>query len=105
METKVGLKYDNGKIDYSLLPLEPIEGLGKVLTFGSQKYEANSWQQVKPKSRYYSAMMRHIIAHLKWEEEGNTGLMLDEESGLPHLDHALCNLVFFRELSKKIDDK
>lgn len=98
---KVGKKYDAGKANYSLVPVDALEGLTKVITFGAEKYEPNNWKLVTPKSRYYAAMMRHIIAHLKWEEEEHKGLALDEESGLPHLDHALCNLVFYRELSNK----
>ena len=96
-----GVKHDIGKIKYDLVPIDAYEGLAKVLTFGALKYAPGDWKNVTPKSRYHAAAMRHIIAHLKWEEEGNEGLALDEESGLPHLDHALTNLVFYRELSKK----
>lgn len=93
-------KFDGGKLRYDLYPIEAYEGCTRVLTFGAEKYSAESWKKVTPKSRYYAALMRHVIAQLKHENEGGEGLALDEESGLPHLDHAMCNLVFYRELTK-----
>lgn len=104
MEAKVGLKYDEGKIRYDLWPIGVYEGVAKILTFGANKYEENSWQKVTPKSRYYAAGMRHLMAQLKWEKEGNKGLALDEESGLPHMYHAVTNFVFYSELTNNIDE-
>lgn len=97
---KAGLKYDAGKLRYDLYPIDAYEGETKVLTFGAQKYTPNGWRTVEPKSRYYAAAIRHLNEQIKWEEAGNKGLAIDEESGLPHLDHAKCNITFYRELSK-----
>jgi len=98
---KVGLKYDQGKTRFDLYPLGAYEGCAKVLTFGSEKYTPNGWRTVSdPLNRYYAAMIRHQNAQKKFTDEGGIGLALDEESGLPHLDHAQCCLVFLRELTK-----
>ncbi len=94
-------KFDGGKLRYDLYPIEAYEGCTKVLTFGASKYSDNSWQKVTPKRRYYAALIRHLNEQIKWEDAGNEGLAIDEESGLPHLDHAQCNLVFYRELTKE----
>jgi len=84
-----GIKYDNGKPRWSLLPLEPVRNIVMVLTFGANKYDDHNWQKVEqPKDRYYSAMMRHIDAHV-------CGEWLDPESRLPHLAHAGCCLLFW----------
>jgi len=83
-----GLKFDEAKNRWDLLPIECIEEVVKVLTMGSCKYGNNNWQNVEPfNERYYAALMRHIV---EWRK-GNT---IDEESGLSHLSHAMCNLVF-----------
>ena len=83
-----GLKYDNGKDRWDLLPLDPIAQIVKVLTFGAVKYTDNSWQQVENGvDRYYSALMRHIHAWRSGEKN-------DQESGLSHLSHAFTNIMF-----------
>jgi len=87
------LKKDMGKLRWDLVPLEAIEGLVKVLTFGAQKYEDNGWKGLKnDQERIHGAVMRHYAALRK-------GQTIDEESGLPHLDHMMCNLMFLKYFS------
>ena len=86
--TDIGRKDDNDKDDWSLLPLKLLTPMIKVLTFGEKKYSRDNWQQVSDgKNRYYSALQRHITA---WQG----GEKVDEDSGLPHLAHACCCLIF-----------
>ena len=91
-----GKKYDTGKLRYDLLPPEVMEALASVLTYGAQKYGDNNWQSLTDfDKRYYSALMRHIEAWRKGE-------ICDEESGLPHLHHALANVAFLVYGKKEI---
>ncbi len=86
--TEVGKKFDIGKPRWSLFPFRAAEEIVKVLTFGAEKYEVDNWKRVpEPKDRYFSAMLRHLSA---WNE----GERDDEESGLHHLGHAGCCLLF-----------
>lgn len=83
-----GQKFDQGKPDWSLLPLSLLEPVVQVLTMGAFKYARDNWKAVKDgRNRYYAATLRH----LKEWQEGKTN---DPESGLPHLAHAMCNLIF-----------
>lgn len=93
MSDEVGLKYDEDKPDYSLIPPEVLEALAKVLTYGAKKYGPENWRLVTPTSRYYSALMRHIQA----VRQGET---IDPESGFPHMWHALTNAAFLTVLWK-----
>lgn len=88
-----GLKHDGGKARLDLVPPEIIEAVGKVMTFGAQKYGENSYKQVDPK-RYRAALMRHVC---KWLKNPHG---LDSDSGLPHLWHIACNVAFLLELDK-----
>jgi len=98
---KAGLKYDNGKLRYDLYPLDAYKGCTEVLTFGAVKYAPNGWKTVQDaENRYYAALIRHLNAQKNHADNGGSGLALDEESGLPHLDHAQCCLIFLREVSK-----
>jgi hypothetical protein len=87
-------KKDAGKPRWELLPLDPVEMVVRVLTFGAAKYSDDGWRKVEnAKERYFGALLRHIFAFRRGE-------WLDPESGLPHIAHALCNLVILYELHK-----
>lgn len=94
-----GVKYDSGKLRYSLLPWVAITAIVKVLEFGAtKKYKIDSWQDLADgERRYFDAAMRHLIAHRRGER-------LDSESGLSHLSHAACNLVFLIWLDEDKDN-
>ena len=88
---QAGRKFDGGKLEYGLLPPLALEETVKVLTFGAQKYERDNWQRVPDsKRRYFDALQRHVWA---WKQ----GEQIDQESGLPHLAHAMCCLMFLYE--------
>tara|TARA_R110002072_G_scaffold169366_1_gene322985 strand:- start:269 stop:664 length:396 start_codon:yes stop_codon:yes gene_type:complete len=83
-----GKKYDGGKPQLYLLPPKSINEVGKVLTFGAEKYDPHNWRKVDDlQNRYTSAALRHIFAHIDGES-------VDEETGLSHLAHAMCCLLF-----------
>ena len=88
----IGRKDDDGKLQYSLIPPSTTLALAKVLTFGANKYEANSWKHVpNAKQRYLDAAMRHL-------ESYRSGEILDKESDLSHLSHLLTNIAFLIDL-------
>lgn len=91
---EAGMKFDNGKPDWSLLPMHLLEDTVKVLTFGAQKYDRDNWQKVEnPKERYYAALMRHLVAY-------NAGIPHDEETGISHLAHAMCCITFLKHFEE-----
>lgn len=67
--------------------------INAVLKYGAKKYKPNNWRNVDDINRYWDALMRHCQAI-------ELGEVNDQESGLPHTDHALCNIAFLIELSK-----
>lgn len=90
-----GMKFDTGKLQYSLIPPETTKALAEVLTFGAQKYAPNNWQLVdNGKTRYLDALYRHLEAF-------RSGEITDPESGLHHLSHALTNIAFLHYLHTK----
>jgi len=89
--TTGGRKFDGNKLEYGLLPPLALEETVKVLTFGAQKYERDNWQKVPDsKRRYFDALQRHMWA---WKQ----GEQNDQESGINHLAHAMCCLMFLYE--------
>lgn len=85
---EIGQKHDAHKPRHSLLPVGSVASIIDVLEFGARKYGADNWQSVPDaRTRYYDAAMRHLGAW--WGGE-----RLDAESGLPHLAHAACCILF-----------
>lgn len=97
-EKEVGKKFDDGKLRWELLPLEPIEDVIKILMLGANKYGDENWKLVvkENKMRYYNAMMRHISA---WKK----GEAADKESNLNPLAHAACCLIFLMWNDKRLN--
>lgn len=96
-----GKKYDQDKIRLDLIPVSIFTALGAVLSFGAKKYADRNWEQGFKWSRVYGAMLRHLVAWYGGEDR-------DPESGLSHLDHALCNMTFLKEFEKthpELDDR
>jgi hypothetical protein len=96
-----GIKYDSGKPDMALLSPIALLEITKVLDFGKKKYAAHNWRKGMAWSRLLSASLRHIFAFVGGES-------LDPESGLSHLAHAVCCLMFLLEFEKtriELDDR
>jgi hypothetical protein len=85
---KKGKKYDENKTRWSLMPDREILQVLEVLEGGAKKYGVDNWQQVDDaKRRYIDALQRHWHA---WK----VGQKHDKESGLHHLAHVACNVLF-----------
>lgn len=81
--------------------MDALEGAVRVLMFGAQKYAPNDWRKGAPYTETYESLMRHLQKFMRGED-------LDPESGLPHLDHALINIIFlkwFSENRTQFDDR
>lgn len=90
----LGKKHDDGKPMVSLIDPDWLLDTSAVLTFGANKYAKDNWKHVpNHKDRYLSAAYRHLLAF-------QSGEINDPESGLPHLAHASCCLMFLHHLSE-----
>lgn len=100
-ETEV--KKDKGKLRLDLLPWDAIDEVGKVLTYGVNKYpkpEENWRVNSKPEDikRYKSALLRHFSALEQGEKR-------DIESGELHMAHIATNALFIIALEKQFSSK
>lgn len=83
-------KYDFNKPQMDLLSPIALNEIAKVLTFGAKKYDAHNWRKGIIFSRLLGACLRHVFSYLGGESK-------DPESGLSHLAHASCCLMFLLE--------
>lgn len=91
-EVKGGVKFDQGKLRVDLLSVPAMEGTAAVLTHGANKYGERNWEKGLAYSRCYAAVLRHLFAWWKGED-------LDRESGMHHLHHAACELMFLQHFA------
>lgn len=96
-------KNDDGKPTFELIPFDLLADVNKVLQHGQRVYGTGNWR--KPDgfklSRCYNALLRHMFAW--WKGEDN-----DPQTGISHLAHAMCNLLFMMyhfKNNKKSDDR
>ena len=96
-----GIKHDSDKTPCELLSPTAMLGTAEVLAFGAKKYAPNNWRKGLAWSRVIGAILRHMYAFMQGED-------LDQETGLPHLDHAACEIMFLQEFfrtRKDLDDR
>lgn len=101
MAEATGQKHDQAKSRVDLLDPDFLVGVGNVLGFGANKYAAHNWRGGISYSRIIGAILRHTFAILKGEDT-------DSESGLPHVHHLGCNVMFLgwmMENRKDLDDR
>jgi len=96
-----GARYNDGKPDYSLIPLNTLKDEALVWEYGKQKYNAWNWTKGMVWSVPLACALRHLAAWQAGEEN-------DQESGLPHLAHAMCNLrmlTLYKDVYPEGDDR
>lgn len=88
------VKLDSVKPRLDLLPPAALEFVGQVLRHGVVKYPPNNYLNCYDPSRYVGPILRHTVKHMKGE-------FTDDETGLPHLAHAIASALFALELYLK----
>jgi len=79
-----GFRYNTDKLRYDLCPAIAQREYAKVWTQGLEKYPAGNWEKGFPFSVVIASAMRHL-------EAMRLGEMIDNESGLLHSAHLMCN--------------
>lgn len=105
-----GMKFDQGKLEWSLLPLEVMEPVIRRLTEGRKKYEKNSWQLLQDGvERYENAFFRHWYCY-KTGDRWDNDPRFQGDNATTHLQACLTNLIFLvwfelQEIKKENDGK
>ena len=98
---KEGVKFDSGKRRVDLVPTEAVNAIADILTAGAVKYGEHNWRHGMDWSRVYGAAQRHLLAFWGGDD-------IDDESGMPHIWHALTNIAFlvsYQAMSVGRDDR
>lgn len=90
------LRFNQNKVDLTLLPAEACEQECRVWMMGEKKYGRYNWKKLwgpKTVEVAMASLLRHAFAILEGEVN-------DEESGLDHAAHIRCNAAMILEYRK-----
>jgi hypothetical protein len=82
------LRYNNGKVKWSLVHFKSLAPMIEVLEFGAKKYSADNWKKGLDKKEILESIQRHLAALMDGED-------IDPESLISHMGHIQCNAMFF----------
>lgn len=88
--SKVSLstRHNTGKLRWALLDFEAVAETVAVLEFGANKYDPDNWKKGLHREEILESTLRHLLHLFK-------GKAVDDESGLPHEAHIICNAMFY----------
>jgi hypothetical protein len=95
-EPKRAKRFNEGKVDLSLLPTEALRQEAMVWMSGEKKYGRDNWKSLwgaDTMSVCLASALRHMLGMMDGE-------LVDQESGLPHAAHVRCNMAMILEYMK-----
>lgn len=93
--TQKGDRHNDGKPKLSLVleARHALNGAADVLGQGLTEYGRANWRKGLDQTEVCDSLSRHLVAFMAGEN-------IDPKSGLPHVDHLLCNALFLAELTR-----
>ncbi len=86
-ENEIGLRYNNNKPKWSLVPQSALLPMVEVLEFGAKKYAPENWKKGLSIREICESLKRHLDAFMEGEDN-------DKESLISHIGHMQCNTLF-----------
>jgi len=97
-EEEGGVKYDEGKARYDLIPGDSLHELAKLYTMGAAKYGDRNWEKGMKWGRIFRAMVGHAWSFWRGER-------FDPDDGQHHLASvAWCALALMSYDMREIGD-
>jgi hypothetical protein len=81
------LRYNTGKVDFTLVPLDALEAEARVWMAGEKKYGRDNWTKLWAEDTINvvsASTLRHLFALMRGETH-------DPETGETHAAHIRCN--------------
>jgi hypothetical protein len=87
-ERGVALRFNEGKVDWTLLDFKACEPLAQAMMYGATKYTRENWKgHCKDPREHLQSAMRHLIAVIQGEEY--------DESTVRHTGHVMANMMMY----------
>ena len=79
-----GLRFNEGKLRYDLIPPEIMDALAAHYSAGARKYADRNWERGMSWCKCFASMMRHSWAWMRGED-------IDAETGSHHMVAVMWN--------------
>ncbi len=80
-------RFNDGKPELSLIPLDYLEPAARVLAYGAEKYSRNNFRLGLSQNKIIDSLLRHIA-------DLQSGKTIDEESKCAIIGHIQANAIF-----------
>lgn len=90
------IRYNEGKLEWSLLDYDSLTPLVQVMMHGCDKYERDDWKKGFPKEKLIDSLLRHAHSLADGEE-------YDPENAIHHVGGIMFNAMayYYQEILKK----
>lgn len=99
--SKEGVKYDEGKARFSLIPVMPLREVANLYAMGAKKYSDRNWEKGIKWTRIYDAMNRHMTSW--WA--GETHDQVDRQHHLASVIWCALTLMEYERTHPEFDDR
>lgn len=83
-------RFNEGKLDWTLVDYKSIEPLVQAMTYGATKYARENWKlKCDDPMQHIQSAFRHLIAITQGED-------IDPESKVEHLGHVMANMMMYK---------
>jgi hypothetical protein len=97
---KTGVKKDEGKPRFGLLPYDVLAAISRILTQGAKKYDDRNWELGIEYERVFSGVQRHLTEWWNANLNGTDGIN-HADGKESHIDHAITGLMFLSAYEKR----
>lgn len=88
------LRYNHGKLQWSMVDFKSLEGMVRVLEMGAEKYSKDNWKLGMPVTQVCESLLRHLFSFMSGETN-------DQESGQSHMSHVMVNAMFIEYIMRE----
>lgn len=88
------LRYNHGKLQWSMVDFKSLEGMVRVLEMGAEKYSKDNWKLGMPVTQVCESLLRHLFSFMSGETN-------DQESGQSHMSHVMVNAMFVEYIMRE----
>ena len=91
-------RYNNGKLELSLLSFKDLKPLVQVMMYGCQKYTRDNWKLGFERNVLIDSMLRHAI-------ELQNGERIDPENNIHHVGGVMFNAMVLHYQDRKEEEE